>query len=265
MSLREKAPLHPVAPPAFTLVELLVVIGIFAVLASLLLPALGRAREQARATSCTNKLKQLATGAWTYAEDNEARIPRESFFDNGVEMNRWSEVAHPSSSDVWYNAIPSDVGAPRARDYSLPSAKADFYDPGILLQCPSARFGPNPEIEIFAYFSLAMNSKLIIGTNRTMKWTRVKTPPSTVLFLDNRVSALEPKVDAFQTDESLGQPSAYANRFAARHGGRGNIAFMDLSVRSYSGSQVVDHGGAIVPQVEIIWTADPSLDPNFAQ
>jgi prepilin-type N-terminal cleavage/methylation domain-containing protein len=55
----------------FTLIELLVVIAIIALLAVMLFPVFGRARESARKTSCMSNLKQLALGLEQYTGDND--------------------------------------------------------------------------------------------------------------------------------------------------------------------------------------------------
>ena len=59
------------SPKVFTLIELLFVIAIIAILAAMLLPALGKAREKARSIACVNKLKQMAFAFSMYADDND--------------------------------------------------------------------------------------------------------------------------------------------------------------------------------------------------
>ena len=66
---------HSTRAKGFTLVELLVVIGIIAVLVAILLPALNRARQAAQAVACLSNLRQLAQAAAGYAAQNGGSFP----------------------------------------------------------------------------------------------------------------------------------------------------------------------------------------------
>ena len=70
-----RLPCRKIRTTAFSLIELLVVIGIIVILAALLFPALSRAKSKARNIACVNQLKQLGVAARLYAEDNGGRLP----------------------------------------------------------------------------------------------------------------------------------------------------------------------------------------------
>ena len=74
---------------AFTLIELLVVIAIIAILAAMLLPALGMAKQSGQRMACLNQLKQLGYGNTMYAQDNSG------FFPPRCGTNRWPQALFP--------------------------------------------------------------------------------------------------------------------------------------------------------------------------
>ena len=251
---------------AFTLIELLVVIAIIAILAAMLLPALGRAKGSAQRTSCLNKLRQWGLAQTLYYQDNRDYIPRETANVGGGSMiNNWAQVHDPLNADVWYNALPTEIRLRNASSYF--ANRPEFYDRGSLFHCPVAKFPPDADTDLGtqAYFSIAMNSKLIASSG-SLRVTAVQKPSQTVFFLENRQVG-EPKVDSAQTDADLGQPSSFASRFVARHAGVGNLTFVDGHSQSLKGKLVVEtqpgpnRGKAILPQVNVIWTPDPAQTP----
>lgn len=86
---------------AFTLIELLVVIAIIAMLASLLLPALSKAREQGRRTSCINNLMQMQFGVLCYAEEYDGYLPLSTTCVEGVLTSAGPEPFRGFVAAIW--------------------------------------------------------------------------------------------------------------------------------------------------------------------
>lgn len=129
---------------AFSLIELLVVVGIVAILVSVLLPALGRARGQARRAVCAAHLQQLGTALYEYWTEWNGRVPYvESPMTNGRGRPPRSATSVPGfGSDAWSDAD-LDPFDRALWPMSLPNVLMPAYlgEAAGVFVCPAARIG----------------------------------------------------------------------------------------------------------------------------
>jgi prepilin-type N-terminal cleavage/methylation domain-containing protein/prepilin-type processing-associated H-X9-DG protein len=209
---------------AFTLVELLVVIGIIAVLIGILIPALARARLAAQATECQSNMRQIGIGLRMYAEANHGWLP--SAGEDGDKSN--DQILLPdkqgwASEMLWINAANRAMSGKTYNQIQLDAMNGSGHIPKSgdhhVLVCPSspeAAPPPNPtdgDIVQNGYFEMvgavndnngnitsqqrdtficyAFNYKLFGSTTAIGKITQIDRPSETCVVFEKRTSVSE--------------------------------------------------------------------------
>jgi prepilin-type N-terminal cleavage/methylation domain-containing protein/prepilin-type processing-associated H-X9-DG protein len=145
---------------AFTLIELLVVIAIIAILAALLLPVLGRAKQRAWTTSCNSNLHQIGLGMRMFADDNDELYP-----ESGSTIY-WGATDPATGKAGWMEQAFPYVGSTNA--YNCPGN----------VQLPAVEQGP------FNYFNGVRAAYVITNGFAPVKNTAIKLPSAFVLSGD---------------------------------------------------------------------------------
>jgi prepilin-type N-terminal cleavage/methylation domain-containing protein/prepilin-type processing-associated H-X9-DG protein len=246
---------HPPSPgrqTAFTLLELLVVIGIIGLLAGLLLTALAGARRKAGQIQCLNNLKQLGTGMRIYVDDNHDTFPGLGSRHNGFRKEDWiywrtNSALYPA---VERSPVVGAVGTGSGKLFRCPlddiherltAAYSDPYGP-YLFSYSFTGYGLSPDNQNIGLGDDANPnygmSSVIIGDPASpkaylFKASRIRNPSAKIMLAEERGST-SPKENPGDdgTFISDGRWMPQNDLLTLRHAGRGDVTFADGHVQA---------------------------------
>ena len=218
----------------FTLVELLVVIGIIAVLISMLLPALNRARQQARLVECSAKLRDVVVASHAYAADNKGWLPP-TRGDRG--QADYDYASNFRNNHGWNVTADGDIGSNIGR-LIFRKYLSDFR----MTRCPLALSSDEVDRSFDQDYCYNVHVKVKTTPVRATKvwWQKVsgfgKTPYGPVNCASGVADAIKqiPRMDRALACDQMGNGSFGARAITHQHGQWKyyNLAFIDGSVRS---------------------------------
>jgi general secretion pathway protein G len=165
---------------AFTLIELLVVCAVIAILAGLVLSALGRTRATTQAITCRNNLRQWGTATHLYAADHDDFLPQE-----GTGTPSESEIQDPSYL-AWYTLLPTEINVSRYAE--MPWRTNADIDPGNSIWiCPanSRRCDASSKTNNLFHYCLNDHVNKTGTDNHPMQIANVRQPSQVVWLFDN--------------------------------------------------------------------------------
>ena len=220
----------------FTLIELLVVIAIIGILASMLLPALSKAKAKAQSIKCMSNLRQWSIAFYMYAQDNNEAVPDEGNVGAGI-----NDLGSATSTDnfhsAWYNLVPTTINQPSLITLyaqnrpPLPSSSSIFSDPAAPVPSAAANFS-NPLNVTRAFFMYAENARLCINTAARLAGFKQTTLTSIVKPTDTVFLAEVNANDTNSGSVTVSQSNVTGFYAVAQHGKLGNFAMCDGSCRS---------------------------------